>query len=76
MQRDLKILALQLALIDMFMEVPCGTQISLAQIPLNLKKSIIFDYTLVELGFPKLKNILTTLSDKLLLDSTKTHITY
>jgi hypothetical protein len=60
-------MAIQLALIDMFLEVQPGTQISLAQIPLNLKKSIIFDYNLVELGFPKLKNILNTLSDKLIL---------
>ena len=69
-------MALQLALIDMFLETPTKTQISLAQIPLNLKKSIIFDYTLVELGFPKLKNLLNTLADKLLLESTKTHISY
>jgi len=76
MQRELKIMALQLALIDMFLEAQPKTPISLAQIPLNLKKSIIFDYTLVELGFPKLKNLLNTLSDKLLLESSKTHITY
>lgn len=76
MQKELKILALQLALIDMFLEVMPGSQISLAQIPLNLKKTIIFDYTLVELGFPKLKNILNTLADKLILESTKTHISY
>ena len=69
-------MALQLALIDMFLEVAPGTQISLAQIRLNLKKTIIFEYTFVELGFPKLKNILNTLGDKLLLESTKTHITY
>ena len=69
-------MALQLALIDMFLETPTKTQISLAQIPLNLKKSIIFEYTLVELGFPKLKNLLNTLADKLLLESTKTHISY
>lgn len=66
-QKDLKIMAIQLALVDMFLEVSQGTPISLAQIPLNLKKSIIFEYTLVELGFPKLKNILNTLSDKLIL---------
>jgi len=47
LQKELKVLAIQLALIDMFLEVPPNTQISLAQIPLNLKKSIIFDYTLV-----------------------------
>ena len=69
-------MALQLALIEMFLEVPPNSQISLAQIPLNLKKTIIFDYTLVELGFPKLKNLLNTLADKLLLESTKTHISY
>lgn len=69
-------MAIQLALVDMFLEVPPCTQISLAQIPLNLKKTIIFDYTLVELGFPKLKNILNTLADKLILETTKTHISY
>ena len=69
-------MSIQLALVDMFLEVAPNTQISLAQIPLNLKKSIIFDYTLVELGFPKLKNCLNTLSDKLILESTKTHISY
>lgn len=47
LQRDLKIMSIQLALVDMFLESPPLTPISLAQIPLNLKKSIIFDYTLV-----------------------------
>jgi len=51
----------------MFMEVGPHTPISLAQIPLNLKKNILFDINLVELGFPKLKNMLNTLSDKLIL---------
>jgi hypothetical protein len=41
-QKELKIMAIQLALIDMFLEAPQGAQISLAQIPLNLKKTIIF----------------------------------
>jgi predicted transcriptional regulator len=48
----------------------------MAQIPLNLKTKILFDYNLVDLGFPKLKNLLNTLSDKIILESTKTHTTY
>ena len=60
----------------MFLECPPLTPISLAQIPLNLKKCLLFEYTLVELGFPKLKNILSTLNDKLILETSKTHITY
>ena len=39
----------------------------MAQIPLNLKNKVLFDYNLVELGFPKLKNLMTTLNDKLIL---------
>ena len=75
-QKDLKIMALQVGLIEMFLESQPNTPISMAQIPLNLKSKIFFDYNLVELGFPKLKNLLATLNDKLILESTKTHTTY
>jgi hypothetical protein len=66
LQKDLKIMALQVGLIEMFLESPPNTPISMAQIPLNLKTKIFFDYNLVELGFPKLKNLLATLNDKLI----------
>lgn len=69
-------MALQVGLIEMFLESQPNTPISMAQIPLNLKSKIFFDYNLVELGFPKLKNLLATLNDKLILESTKTHTTY
>lgn len=69
-------MALQVALIDMFLETPPNTPISMAQIPLNLKTKIMFEYSLVELGFPKLKNLLATLNDKLILESSKTHTSY
>lgn len=66
-QKDIKIMALQVGLVDMFLESPPSTPISMAQIPLNLKNKVLFDYNLVELGFPKLKNLMTTLNDKLIL---------
>lgn len=66
-QKDIKIMALQIGLVDMFLESPPNTPISMAQIPLNLKNKVLFDYNLVELGFPKLKNLMTTLNDKLIL---------
>lgn len=75
-QKDIKIMGLQVGLIDMFLENSPNTPISMAQIPLNLKAKVLFDYNLVDLGFPKLKNLLNTLNDKLILESTKTHTTY
>jgi hypothetical protein len=66
-QRDIKIMGLQVGLIEMFLEYPLNTPISMAQIPLNLKTKVLYDYNLVDLGFPKLKNLLNTLNDKLIL---------
>lgn len=66
-QKDIKIMGLQVGLIDMFLENPPSVPISMAQIPLNLKAKVLFDYNLVDLGFPKLKNLLNTLNDKLIL---------
>lgn len=60
----------------MFLDCGKGTQISLAQIPLNLKKNVPFEVNLVELGFPKLKNMLNTLGDKISLETTKSHVSY
>lgn len=37
---------------------------------------ILFEVNLLELGFPKLKNMLHTLTDKLVLSSSKSHIKY
>ena len=37
---------------------------------------ILFDVNLLELGYPKLKNMLQTLTDKLVLSSSKSHIKY
>ena len=66
-QKDIKIMGLQIGLIDMFLQNPPNTPISMAQIPLNLKSKVYFDYNLIDLGFPKLKNLLNTLSDKMIL---------
>lgn len=66
-QKDIKIMGLQIGLIDMFLQNQPNTPISMAQIPLNLKSKVYFDYNLVDLGFPKLKNLLNTLSDKMIL---------
>ncbi len=66
-QKDIKIMGLQIGLIDMFLQNAPNTPISMAQIPLNLKSKVYFDYNLVDLGFPKLKNLLNTLSDKMIL---------
>ena len=76
LQRDVKILMLQIVLIGMFRESGKGVQISLAQIPLNLKKNVGFEFHMVELGFPKLKNLLSTLSERLGLETTKSHVSY
>ena len=67
---------MQVALVDILLEAGCQTEISLAQIPLTFKKSILFEVNLLELGFPKLKNILQTITDKLTLSSSKSHIKY
>lgn len=47
LQRDIKIVTLQITLVDMFLDCGKGTQISLAQIPLNLKKNVPFEVNLV-----------------------------
>lgn len=76
LQREVKVGFLQLALIDILLEAGPKVQIPLAQIPLNLKKTLLFDINLLELGFPKLKNLLSTLSSKLRIETNKTHISY
>lgn len=63
LQKTVKIQTLQLLLIDNFREYGEGTPISLAQIPQNLRKSATFEINYIELGFPKLKNFLVTLSN-------------
>jgi len=60
----------------MFLEAGPEVEISLAQIPLTFKKIVLFDVNLLELGFPKLKNLLQTISNLLSLSSSKSHIRY
>jgi hypothetical protein len=63
MQKELKIRTIQIALMNIILENKQEeNSISLAQIPLFLKKSISFSFNLPELGFPKLKNLIITLS--------------
>lgn len=75
-QNQLKIRSIQLALIKILLENPHESPISLAQIPLYLKKSLMFSYNLPNLGFPKLKNLIMTLSDKVELDINKSTLSY
>lgn len=50
-------------MISLLCEEANQSVISLAQIPHNLKKCISFDFNLPDLGFPKLKNLIITLSE-------------
>ena len=50
--------------------------ISLAQIPLSLKKSVPFSFNLPDLGFPKLKNLILTLSDMISMDINKSTLSF
>ena len=63
-------------LLDNFKEYGEGIPISLAQIPQNLRKSANFEINYIELGFPKLKNFLATLSNTLQIELSKSHIIY
>lgn len=76
MQKELKIRTIQVALLNMLLENQFESALSLAQIPLFLKKAVAFSYSLPELGFPKLKNLIMTLSDKVDLDINKSTLTY
>jgi len=61
------------ALLEILMENPRG--ISLAQIPFHLKKKLKFNVDFQELGFPKLKNFLTTLKNLVIIESVGTNHT-
>ena len=63
LSKEAKIKALQKALIELLKEYPSG--VSLAQIPQNLKKKVPFSFTIQDLGFPKLKNFLNSIQDKI-----------
>lgn len=76
LQKSIKIQTLQLLLMDNFREYGEGVPISLAQIPQNLRKSAAFEINYIELGFPKLKNFLATLSNILTIELSKSHIVY
>jgi hypothetical protein len=67
---------IQVALINILLENQFESTLSLAQIPLFLKKSINFSYNLQELGFSKLKNLIMTLSDKIDIDVNKSTLSY
>jgi len=76
MQKELKTRTIQVALINIMFENVFESTLSLAQIPLFLKKSVAFNYSLPELGFPKLKNLIMTLSDKVDLEINKSTLSY
>ena len=59
------------AIIEMLAENPEG--LSLAQIPQFLRRKISFSYNLVDLGFPKLKNLLATMTDDIKVDLSGTN---
>mmetsp|Transcript_10999 Transcript_10999/g.21551 ORF Transcript_10999/g.21551 Transcript_10999/m.21551 type:complete len:891 (+) Transcript_10999:1558-4230(+) len=56
-----KLRAVQRAIVDLLME--CKVGISLAQLPLHLKRSLGFPFDLAELGYAKLKDLLQTIPE-------------
>ena len=59
------------ALIEILAENPKG--LSLAQIPQYLRRKLSFSFNLQELGFPKLKNLLTTMTDDIKIELSGTN---
>lgn len=59
------------ALISILSENPEG--VSLAQIPLHLRKTLDFPINFQQLGYPKLKNFLVTMSDLIKIESSGTN---
>ena len=76
LQKSIKTSSIQLLLFELFEDSGPGVPISLAQIPQNLRKNVHFEINYVELGFPKLKNLLTTLNSFIDIDLTKAAIVY
>lgn len=73
-QRDAKIKALQKTILEILRENPNG--VSLAQIPQFLKMKALFPFNLQELGFPKLKNFLATIPEKIKIEMAGTNNSY
>ena len=74
LQRDTKIKALQKTILEILRENPNG--VSLAQIPQFLKMKALFPFNLQELGFPKLKNFLASLPEKIKIEMAGTNNSY
>ena len=62
------------ALIEILAENPNG--LSLAQIPQYLRRKITFSFNLQEMGFPKLKNLLATMTDDIKIELSGTNHSY
>ena len=74
-ERKAKVLSMvKEALLEILMEHADG--ISLAQIPFHLKRKLKFPVDFQELGFPKLKNFLSTLKNLVVIQSAGTNHTY
>lgn len=71
LQREAKIKALQKTLLEILKENPQG--IALAQIPQFLKMRTPFSFNLQDLGFPKLKNFLASLPEKIKIEMAGTN---
>lgn len=75
LQRNIKVKTIQVAMLGILYE-SSEPQISLAQIPLSLKKAVPFTFNLPDLGFPKLKNLILTLSDIVKMDINKSNLNF
>jgi len=73
-QRESKIKALQKTTLEILKENPTG--VSLAQIPQFLKMKAMFPFNLQELGFPKLKNFLASMPEKIKIEMAGTNNSY
>lgn len=62
------------ALIEILYENPEG--LSLAQIPQYLRRKLNFSFNLQEMGFPKLKNLLITMTDEIQIDVSGSNHSY
>ncbi|KAL4448784.1 hypothetical protein ABPG74_012873 [Tetrahymena malaccensis] len=74
LQRDVTVKHLQDALLEILQEYPKG--VSLVQIPQYLKKKVYFQFNLQDLGFPKLKNFIQTMNDKVQIELAGTNNSY
>ena len=74
LQREAKIKALQKTTLEILKENPNG--VSLAQIPQFLKMKALFPFNLQELGFPKLKNFLASMPERIKIEMAGTNNSY